>query len=127
MRPRPASRFASAQTTRQSQRRFRPRMEPLEDRTAPSVGWAIGMSGNDWNYNNGLAVSAQGDSYITGNFSGSTDFDPGPSAAVLTSAGGPDVYVAKYTSSGALGWAKRFGGANGDGGSHIVTDVSGNL
>jgi len=53
----------------------------------------------------GVAVDADGAVVVTGNFSGSVDFGGGG----LTSAGGDDVVVAKYSTAGAHVWSKRFG------------------
>jgi len=44
----------------------------------------------------------------------------------LTSAGGGDAFVAKYDTSGTLGWAKSFGGSNTDYGHAVAMDTSGN-
>ena len=49
---------------------------------------------------------------VTGNFRYTTDFDTGPGTANLTALGAGDVFLAKYSSSGAYLWAKRFGGSN---------------
>ncbi|RLB60488.1 MAG: hypothetical protein DRI90_13630 [Deltaproteobacteria bacterium] len=52
-----------------------------------------------------MAVDTAGNSAITGYFGGTVDFGGGP----LTSAGGYDAYVAKFTPSGDHIWSKRFG------------------
>ncbi|MEL6848528.1 MAG: hypothetical protein AAFP92_08420 [Bacteroidota bacterium] len=67
--------------------------------------WAIGLgsSGSEISYR--LALDPSGHVYITGSFSGTVDFDPGPSVKSLTSAGGTDVFVAKYTPAGVYEWA----------------------
>jgi hypothetical protein len=58
-----------------------------------------------------LAVDAAGAVYITGTFTGSVDFDPGSGLRVLTSFGGTDGFVAKYSATNTLVWATRFGGS----------------
>ncbi|WP_437779311.1 hypothetical protein [Sorangium sp. So ce1097] len=51
-----------------------------------------------------------GDLFVAGNFEGSVDFGDGP----LVSAGGTDVFVAKWSSDGDLLWSHRFGGPGDD-------------
>lgn len=74
-----------------------------------------------------LARDASGNLYLGGNFSGSTDFDPGPGLVVLNSLGGQDGYVAKYSASGDLIWVRRFGGTGLDEVSDVAVDVAGNV
>jgi fibronectin type 3 domain-containing protein len=70
-----------------------------------------------------IAMDSTGNAYVTGDFSGSTDFGLG----AVNSAGSRDAYVAKYNASGSLLWAKRFGGAYDDFGEGIAVDASGNV
>jgi acetyltransferase-like isoleucine patch superfamily enzyme len=76
-----------------------------------------------------IAVDSSGNySYVTGLFDGTVSFGPGVSDQ-LTSAGGTDIFVAKYDNSGtgSLVWAKRAGGTGGnDGGHAIAVDGLGN-
>lgn len=57
-----------------------------------------------------LTLSAAGDVYVTGWFSGTVTFG----FQQLVSAGGRDIFVAKYNSDGVLQWVKRAGSANDD-------------
>ncbi len=50
----------------------------------------------------GLTLARGSNPTLTGDFTGSTDFDPGPAVRTLTSAGGRDAYVAQYSPRGAL-------------------------
>ncbi|NQT26937.1 T9SS type A sorting domain-containing protein [candidate division KSB1 bacterium] len=69
--------------------------------------WAIG--GSDHVVYD-IAVDKQGNCYITGYFRGTATFGPGdPNETNLVCAGGEDIFLAKYTSSGNLIWAKRAG------------------
>jgi hypothetical protein len=52
-----------------------------------------------------VAVDAQGNSIVVGDFAGKIDFGGG----LLTSAGATDVFLAKFDSAGVLLWAKSFG------------------
>lgn len=55
-----------------------------------------------------VAVDAADNVYIGGFFQGSVDFGGGS----LASLGDRDIYIAKFNSSGAYQWSKRFGDAN---------------
>jgi hypothetical protein len=70
-----------------------------------------------------VAVDSQNNIIVAGSFTATVDFGGGP----LTSAGGNDIFVAKYSSSGAYIWAKRFGGAGGDIGNAVAIDGSDNV
>jgi len=76
-----------------------------------------------------IAVDGSGNVYVTGNFSNNANFNT-PSATgknELVSAGGSDIFVAKYNTSGALQWLLRGGGTSGDIGNGIAVDGSGNV
>lgn len=68
-----------------------------------------------------------GNVYITGNFVGSVDFDPGTGTNNLTSEIIQDVFVLKLDTSGNFQWVKRMGGVDYDGGQSIAVDNSGNV
>lgn len=85
------------------------------------------LGGNSDVIGNSLAVDASGNIYITGNFNGTADFDPGPGIENLTSAGNSDVFVCKLDASGNFVWVKQLGGALNDFAFSIAVDVSGNI
>jgi len=64
----------------------------------------------------GIITNAGGDSFITGWFSETADFDN----FSVTSAGSYDMFVAKYNASGAAQWVSRGGGASDDYGNRIT-------
>ncbi|HLN81480.1 MAG TPA: hypothetical protein VK392_09850, partial [Thermoanaerobaculia bacterium] len=75
--------------------------------------WARRLSGSgafDNAYASGIAVDGAGNVVVVGAFQNSVDFGGGS----LTSAGGTDMFVAKYSASGAHLWSRRFGGASDD-------------
>jgi len=76
---------------------------------------------------NSLVVDASGNSYITGSFDSTADFDPGPAVLNFSSAGGNDVFISKIDASGNLVWAKQIGAVGHDGGGTISLDGSGNI
>jgi uncharacterized membrane protein YqhA len=80
----------------------------------PGFGWAGRMGGSSSEYGKSIVVAPDGTIYTTGYFNGTVDFDPGPGIYYLTSAGLTDIYVARYSSAGALLWARSMGGTNYD-------------
>jgi hypothetical protein len=87
--------------------------------------WAKRMGGTSHDYCYGVALDYLGNAYITGYFWGTSNFNP-DGIANLTSAGGSDVFLAKYDTSGNYLWAKRIGGPNSDDGNAVVVDALGN-
>ena len=82
----------------------------------------FGDTGND--QGRAIAVDGAGNVLVTGDFLGTVDFGGGP----LTSAGGNDIFVAKYDASGTHVWSQRFGiFLNGDRGLGIAVDGAGNV
>jgi hypothetical protein len=85
--------------------------------------WAVrgGGTGND--YANGIAVLGS-NIYVTGSFEGSATL----AGTNISSAGGTDVFVAKYTDAGATvtnGWAVRGGGSGDDVGTALAVSSGG--
>ena len=72
--------------------------------------WANSMGGAS--YEAGMAISSDtvGDVYITGEFEGVADFDPGPATFNLTSKSGQDIFIQKLATNGDFLWAKLIGG-----------------
>jgi hypothetical protein len=83
---------------------------------AKSLGGAI----------NGVAVDYQNNIFVTGSFAGVVDFGGLTLSSALDPSGRPgaDIFVAKYSASGGLLWAKKFGGVLNDEG--IAIAVNGN-
>lgn len=83
----------------------------------------------DINYDEGKAITTDptGNIYFTGIFMNSPDFDPGTGTTTLTSVGNYDVFVAKFSSTGTMTWAKSFGATTEDCGKGIDLDASGNV
>ncbi|MBK7956931.1 MAG: hypothetical protein IPK03_01735 [Bacteroidetes bacterium] len=56
-----------------------------------------------------------GNVYIAGSFEGiNVDFDPGAGTALKSTNGLQDLYIVKYTATGAFSWAITMGGTNTD-------------
>ena len=89
--------------------------------------WAksIGSRTHDQGYS--VVTDGKGNVYITGDFWGTADFDPGPKTANLTSVGWSDIFFAKYDAGGNYLWAKSIGSNAADAAYSIATDRSGNI
>ena len=74
-----------------------------------------------------MHVDAEGNSYVTGYFTDTADFDITNSESNLTSNGFYDVFVQKTNTEGSLEWAVSIGGAMFDYGTGITTDNQGNV
>lgn len=84
--------------------------------------WAKRMGGTSNDYGNSIAVSASGNVYTTGWFSGMADFDPGTGTNNITSAGNFDIFLSKLDAAGNFVWVKQIGGISGDAGTSITLD-----
>ena len=86
--------------------------------------WAIGFGSIGADIGKAVAVEqSTGNIYVGGAFSGTANFGGG----ALTNAGGEDIFLAKYATSGAHTWSKRFGGATNDRLTGLGLDSSGNV
>lgn len=74
--------------------------------------WAKAISGTNSDYCYAITISA--DIYITGSYTGTTDFDPGPGVFNLTTAGNNNIYICKLDGAGNFVWAKSFGNSAGN-------------
>lgn len=80
---------------------------------SPAFGFALNPGVSSPNGGSSIVTDAAGNTYVTGDFDQVTgDFDPGPGTYNLTGTGGENVFVAKYSPTGALVWARSMGGAN---------------
>jgi hypothetical protein len=70
-----------------------------------------------------VAIDESGNIALIGSFTGTVDFG-GPA---LTSNGGNDVFVAKYSAGGGHIWSKGFGGSWADSGAGVAVNAGGDL
>ncbi|MGH7594513.1 MAG: hypothetical protein ACRELE_11790 [Gemmatimonadales bacterium] len=89
--------------------------------------WAIAVGGPGADEGHDLAVAANGDVLVTGSFSGTVDFDPGPGTALLVSRGGTDGFVARYALDGTFRSVTQFGGTGDDAGNAIALRADGDI
>lgn len=92
-----------------------------------NFGWAKQFGGTGSEIGNAMTVDANGNIYLTGYYTATADFDPGPGTYTLTSAGGQDIYALKLDASGNFVWARSMGGNNTDGGTATTVDAAGNM
>jgi hypothetical protein len=79
--------------------------------------WAKGTSSGDvisGESGTAITVDDSGNTYISGSFFGTSDFDPGAGTALITSAGQNDIFFLKLDNSGNHVWSKSIGGPGSD-------------
>lgn len=91
--------------------------------------WAFNLGGvTNSDFANTITTDAAGNVYVIGHFSQTVDFDPSPTGTnTLSSIGGSDVFICKYTSAGGFVWARRFGGGGGTSGGGLAVDAAQNV
>jgi len=93
----------------------------------PLLDQVISMGGSSSESSSSIAIDNSGNTYTTGTFMGTADFDPSASTLNLVSNGDRDVFIQKTDALGNLVWAKSIGGNLFDTGNSIKVDVSGNI
>jgi hypothetical protein len=78
---------------------------------------------SDYQYAFQVAADGLGNVIVTGTFYGTVDFGGG----ALTSAGGQDVFIAKFDAGGNHLWSKRFGDTASQYENDVTTDAAGNV
>ncbi len=90
--------------------------------------WAKSFGGTTADSGIFISVAPQGNSVVTGLFSGTVDFDPSGATFNLSSVGGGwDIYVSKFNSSGIFQWSRSRGGQGTDIGDAVAVDSNGNV
>ena len=85
--------------------------------------WSRVFGGNSFDVAYSITTDASSNVLIAGYFWNTIDFGGGN----LTSAGGQDIFVAKFSSSGVHQWSKRFGNTGSDESAEVAVDPSGNV
>lgn len=78
--------------------------------------WVHKGGGTGYDISYGVCTDVSGNVFITGVFTGTANFD----GMNVSSAGGDDIYVAKYNSAGVIQWVHRDGGIQGDKGLSVA-------
>ncbi len=82
--------------------------------------------GSSFDQGYGVAADGSGNVYVTGNFGGTVDFDPG-GGDQHTSNGFYDAFLSMFDSSGNFEWARTWGGTDYEHGYRVAADGSGNV
>ncbi len=90
---------------------------------SPNITSIASAGGNGYDIGQSIAVDNAGNVYITGQFEGTAAFG----SISITSAGGTDVFIAKYNRAGQLQWVKSAGGGGNEFGFGIAADTGGNV
>lgn len=85
------------------------------------------MGGTSSESGQGITLDAADNVYISGQFSGACDMDPGPLTNALGSVGGADAFITKLTSALNYVYAKQIGGLNSQSAIEVVLDPIGNI
>jgi hypothetical protein len=96
------------------------------------LGWHLTGGGPSVDFINKIMQDKSGNIIITGAFSGTVDFDPGPGVFNLSidlQHTHSDAFVAKYTAAGTFLWAKKFAAAQNapDHGLQLAIDDTNNI
>lgn len=89
----------------------------------PSGTAIVSAGGSENDIAQGIAVDGSGNVYITGYYGGTATFGN----TSITSAGDADVFIAKYSRSGAFQWVRSAGGTDMDRGQGIAVDANENI
>jgi hypothetical protein len=89
-----------------------------------SFQWARTWGGGADDRGCGLAVNSAGDIYVTCNYTGPADFDPGPG---VDSHSGTGVGLSKFDPTGAFKWARTWAGRFENYGEGVAVDGSQNI
>jgi len=99
----------------------------VEDLTIPDTGWVQTWGSTTSDRIRSVAIDPTGDIYVTGEFTGTVDFDPGSGVTEFTSNGEEDVFLVKFDSDGALLSSYAWGSGRRDQSYCVETDDSGNV
>lgn len=89
--------------------------------------WAKNIGDLGYDGGGGIATDNHGYIYVTGNFMGSVDFDPGSNIYTQTSSGLHDAFILKMDTAANFEWVKTIGGSSSDRGLRLSVDASGNV
>jgi hypothetical protein len=89
--------------------------------------WARTWGGTENDYSEGVAVDSSGNTYVTGYFQDTVDFDPGDGVDYHTSDTNDDSYLSKFDSNGNFVWAKTWGGGWSQRCTGVAVDGSANV
>ena len=92
--------------------------------SAGNLTWAIVQDSKL--QSTGIAVDGSGNVFLSAQFTGTVDANPGAGNWSLFSSGSTDMCLTKLDSGGAFVWARRFGGTGQDFSGGVAVDAQGN-
>jgi hypothetical protein len=101
---------------------------PLYVQAAPAWNNVFSFGGAGTDIGQAIKTDSENETYVTGAFAETAHFRQArPATKMLTSAGGTDVFLAKYDGNSNLSWVISAGGAGDDQGFDIAFDASRNV
>lgn len=94
--------------------------------SAGNFVWAKRIGGVSDEEGKSIALDASDNVYLTGEFDGTADFDPGAGTANMTPVG-TDVFISKLNGSGNFVWALQLSGISTEYAKSITVDLLGNI
>ncbi len=94
--------------------------------SAGNYVWGIQLTGTGFSTSSVIKTDAAGNVFIFGYFNGTIDADPTGATYNLVSAGGDDIFCAKYSAAGNLVWAVNTGGTGTEQNYGFDLDAAGN-
>ncbi len=82
---------------------------PVRNSDDDVPGSAFQLDGSGTVYVTDLEVAADGNLYVTGAFTDTADFDPGPGSTLITAGGSTSAFIAKYSATNELICVRSFG------------------
>ncbi|MCH7535912.1 MAG: T9SS type A sorting domain-containing protein [Bacteroidetes bacterium] len=92
-----------------------------------NLSWVNSTGGTSWDGARTLTADAAGNTYASGYYAGTADFDPTAGVSNLVSKGSYDFYIQKFDTNGNSVWVKPFGDTGDDCGLGMALDASGNI
>jgi len=90
--------------------------------------WGLSWGGTLSDIVRDIFIDSSGNVFLTGNFSGTSDFDPDTAIDNHISVGDtPDIFISKFDSTGDFQWARTWGGDSVDSGNGICVNNSQNI
>jgi len=100
---------------------------PVEPPVTPASAIAFAIGGPGADLVRAVVTDAAGNVFVTGEFTGTADFDPSDATHAFTSLGGTDLFLARYSPIGELTWVVRIGDAPDESVTALAIDNAGNL
>jgi hypothetical protein len=89
--------------------------------------WAGSVGSSITDVVTGVDTDSLGNVYISGAFTGTADFDPGPGVASVTSNGAYDSFLLKLDAQGQFVWVRNFGSTTNEPAASMDVDAAGNV